>query len=178
MRNFHRLSIIPFCFLVGACASSVEIRDETVGYQYTGEKFSKVELTVSQDATDDLEDLVRFDQDKFRARIERNLEVRGLLDVNSENSVKVEINDVRVRSSVSAIILGILAGTDHVRGDVSLIGSNHRSFHTFYVSATYGLGGIMGFKETRMEWIYDEFAELTLKEILGLTEPFSIPEGY
>lgn len=154
----------------------MDLRDDATSYHYNGEKYSKVELTVSKDAADDLEDIIRFDPEQLRSQIERNLEVRGLLDVNSANIVRIEINDVRVRSSISAVLFGIMAGTDNVGGDVSLIGGNSLPLHTFHVSATYGFGGLMGFKETRMGWIYDEFAELTLKEILGLREEPSTSE--
>ena len=160
-------AILIFTLAIVGCASSVERVNDSDAYHYDGQKFKGVELTVRKDATDDLDDIVRFDQDALQNMIEQNLEVKGLVDANSHNIVKVEITDIRVRSTFNAFMWGIMAGDDHIEGDISLLGENAAPFHTFQVAASYALGGMMGFKETRMGWLYEEFSKLTLQEILG-----------
>ena len=166
-RKILHMVILIFTLVIVGCASSVERMNDSEFYHYDGQKFSKVELTIKKDATDDLDDIVRFDQDELQNMIEQNLKVKGLVDANSHNIVKVEITDIRVRSTFNAFMWGIMAGDDHIEGDISLLGENAATFHTFQVSASYALGGMMGFKETRMSWLYEEFSKLTLQEILG-----------
>ena len=167
MRNFILFTFMVLGVGFSACTSSVELRENAPPYAYNGETYAQVELTVNKDATEDLEDIVRFDEEELRKMIERSLKVQGLIDSSSTKNVKIEITDVRVRSTFNAFMWGFMAGNDHIHGDVSLIDENGKPFHTFNVSAAYALGGFMGFKETRMGWLYEEFTELTLKEITG-----------
>jgi hypothetical protein len=141
-----------------------------MGYQYGGEKFSKVDLTVDPSASKDSEDLARFENKKLQETIERNLEASGLMDKASLSMVKIVITDIRLRSSFNAFMWGFMAGDDHIIGDVSLIGDKGEPRHTFKVSASYALGGFAGMNETRMGWLFDEFSKLTLAEIKGGSE--------
>ena len=159
--------IFAVSLLVAGCSSSVERIHDSKSYRYDGQKFNKVELTIRDDATYDLDDIVRFDGNELRGMIERNLEVNRLRDSNSTNIIKVEITDVRVRSTFNAFMWGFMAGDDHIEGDILLLGENAAPFHVFHVSASYALGGMMGFKETRMSWLYEEFSKLIFQEILG-----------
>ena len=166
MKNLTFLIFALLFFVAGCTASAVERINDSKVYRYDGQKFNKVELIIREDATDDLGDIIRFDQDELRNMIEHTLDVKGLKDVNSPNIVKVEINDVRVRSTSDAIMWGFMAGDDHIEGDILLLGENAVPFHAFHVSASYALGGLAGFKEIRMSWLYEEFSKLTLQEIL------------
>ena len=167
MKKISFLLLIGFLLVLPACVSSVDRLENAAPYSYNGEKYQKVVLTIREDATDDLDDIVRFDQDELVRMIEKNMEVKGLIAANSTKILKVEITDVRVRSTFNAFMWGFMAGNDHIEGDISLNGENPPPLHIFHVSASYALGGFMGFKETRMGWLYEEFAELTLQEILG-----------
>lgn len=167
MKNLTFLIFALLFFVAGCTTSAVErINDSTV-YRYDGQKFNKVELIIRKDATDDLGDIIRFDQDELRNMIEHILDVKGLKDVNSPNIIKVEINDVRVRSDSDALKWGFMAGDDHIEGDILLLGENAVPFHAFHVAtSTYDGGGVLGFGEIRMSWLYEEFSKLTLQEIL------------
>ena len=99
--------------------------------------------------------------------IERNLEASGLIDAASLRMVKVVVTDIRVRSTFNAFMWGFMAGDDHIVGDVSIMDVKGEPQHTFKVSASYALGGFAGMNETRMGWLYEEFAKLTLAEIKG-----------
>jgi hypothetical protein len=167
MKRCIVFSLLAFCVFMSACASSVQHRPDAAVYHYGGEKFSKVDLTVDPKATEDPNDLVRFENQKLQQIIERNLEASELVDKASLSMVKVVITDIRVRSTFNAFMWGFMAGNDHIVGDVSLIGEKGEPRHTFKVSASYALGGLAGMNETRMGWLYEEFAKLTLKEIKG-----------
>jgi hypothetical protein len=167
IRHLHKLVAIGLCFALIGCASGVQRIKESPSYSYNGEKYSKVELSINKNATKDPNDIVRFDDKKLRDMIERKLEVCGLLSEKSVNKVKIEITDVRIRSTFNAFMWGFLAGNDHIRGNVALVGENDKPLHTFHVSASYALGGFAGFNETRMGWLFEEFSKLTLDEIAG-----------
>lgn len=169
MKNLTFLIFALLFFVAGCTASAVERINDSKVYRYDGQKFNKVELIIREDATDDLGDIIRFDQDELRNMIEHTLDVKGLKDVNSPNIVKVEINDVRVRSTSDVLVWGFMAGDDHIEGDILLLGENAIPFHAFHVAASsyaYALGRFAGFKEIRMSWLYEEFSKLTLQEIL------------
>lgn len=99
MEKLSRLFVIALCVTLTACASSVKRPDSAADYRYDGSKFCTVELTVSNDATKDPNDRVRFDDKALRDMIQRKLEVCGVVDENSPKKVSVEITDIRVRSS-------------------------------------------------------------------------------
>jgi hypothetical protein len=165
MKKWNLFSLVAMCALLTACASSVQRRPDAVEYRYGGETFSKVELIVDAAATKDPNDLVRFENQKLQSIIERNLGASGLIDPASLSLVKVVVTDIRVRSTFNAFMWGFMAGDDHLVGDVSLIDHKGDPRHTFKVSASYALGGFAGMNETRMGWLYEEFAKLTLAEI-------------
>jgi hypothetical protein len=159
--------ILALCVTLIACASSVKRPEDAAQYHYDGSKFCEVELTVSEDATEDPDDRVRFDEKALKDMIQRKLEVCGVIDENSPKKVSIEITDIRVRSSFNAFMWGFMAGDDHILGDVRLTGADGKALHTFNVSASYALGGFAGMNETRMSWLFEEFSELTVEEILG-----------
>jgi hypothetical protein len=161
------LLLVVGCLFLTACASSVQRRPDSDSYRYGGEKFSKVDLSVDPVATEDPNDLVRFENQKLQSIIERGLQASGLIDPASLSMVKVVITDIRVRSTFNAFMWGFMAGDDHIVGDVSLLGEAGTVRHIFKVSASYALGGLAGMNETRMGWLYEEFAKLTVAEIKG-----------
>lgn len=167
MKNLTFLIFASLFFVAACTTSAVERINDSKVYRYDGQKFNKVELIIRKDATDDLGDIIRFDQDELRNMIEHTLDVKGLKDVNSPNIIKVEITDVRVRSDSGASKWGFMAGDDHIEGDILLLGENAVPFHAFHVAASsYDGGGILSLREIRMRWLYEEFSKLTLQEIL------------
>lgn len=167
MKNLLLVSII-FMGLT-ACASSINRSNETSNYQYNGQKFSGVKVSLNQTAQEKLKDNIKFDATRLESVISRSLQARGLIDDKSENIVNVLVTDIRTRSNFSAVMFGFMAGNDHVAGQVSLVPkTGGQAWLEFQVSASYALGGFGGGQdEARMNWLYEEFAKLTLAEILG-----------
>jgi hypothetical protein len=167
MKKWMVFPALVLCLLMSACASSVQRRQEAAGYHYGGEKFCRVDLSVDPAATQDPNDLVRFENQKLQTTIERTLEASGLMDKDAPGTVKVVITDIRLRSTFNAFMWGFMAGDDHIVGDVSLLDDKGGQRNTFKVSASYALGGFAGMDGTRMGWLFEEFSKLTVAEIKG-----------
>ena len=152
-------------FGLTACASTVDRKVSS--WQYQGQKFASLRVSLNDAAKEKLKDNIKFDAQRFEQNILRTMESRGLIDKSSKNAVDVEVSDIRVRSTFSAVMWGFMAGNDHVSGTVRL---KHPAgvMHTFDVSASYALGGLGGGQdESRMNWLYEEFAKLTVNEIMN-----------
>jgi hypothetical protein len=67
-------------------------------------------------------------------------------------------------------MFGFLAGDDHIEGDVLVRASDGGKLQEFSVSASYAFGGFAGGDETRMNWLYESFAERMTEELSGRTE--------
>ncbi len=167
MKFFCQLLTACLCFALIGCASNVQRPSDLAAYAPSGEKFCKVELSINKEATTDLNDIARFEDDKLRDMIERKLGACGLMDTAAINQVRIEITDIRIRSAFNAFMWGVMAGNDHIHGDVTLLGADGTPLHTFKVSASYALGGLAGMNETRMSWLFEEFSKLTVAEITG-----------
>ncbi len=80
--------------------------------------------------------------------------------------ILVEVKDVRVRSNFSAVMWGFMAGNDHITGDIVIQNNNGSELDRFEVSVSYALGGLAGgMDSSRMGWLYETFAEETVKEL-------------
>ena len=168
MNSLSKLFVVALLLTLISCSSKIQRpQDGTANYAYGGEKYGNVELTVNKDATEDPNDIVRFDDKKLQEMIKKKLDVSGLIDEKEISKIKVEITDIRIRSSFNAFMWGVMAGNDHIRGDVSLLNDDGNTIYKFHVSASYALGGFAGFNETRMSWLFEEFSKLTLEEIKG-----------
>jgi hypothetical protein len=81
------------------------------------------------------------------------------------------VTDIRVRTNFSAVMWGFMAGDDHINGIVVARSPTGDELQRFEVSASYALGGLAGGQdEARMGWLYESFAEETLKELTGTGE--------
>jgi Domain of unknown function (DUF4410) len=169
MRIVKGLAGITLICLLGACASSVQRSDSTSNYVYSGEKFQSVEVVLSEKGKKELADNLKFDPAELQLQIARLMEAKGLIQDPSENRVRVEITDIRIRGTFVAIMIGIFAGADYVNGKVSVLDSSGRPKHEFVSKASWALGGWGGGQDTaRLTWIYEKFAEVTVDEIMGV----------
>lgn len=57
------------------------------------------------------------------------------------HQMDIVITDIRVRSAVAAMMLGVLAGDDHVNGFVRVLDTDGQPFRSFEVEANYAFGG-------------------------------------
>ena len=131
------------------------------------QKVASVQVKLSAAAQAQLADNLKFDTSRFRDTLQRGLTAKNLVTDNSQQDLVVEITDIRVRSTFSAVMWGFMAGNDHVVGTVSVVDKAGKVLQSFEVSASYALGGVMGGDESRMSWLYEKFTEHVLKELSG-----------
>lgn len=136
-----------------------------------GLSYNRVELALTEDARKLQADNPQFSTKELGRYIETRLDANNLLRSDAPYRINITIEDFRVRSAVSAVLLGILAGTDSMSGRVQIVDAAGRQLHAFKVNASYGLGGWGGGQDSmRMNWMYEKFAELTLNELTGNTK--------
>lgn len=130
---------------------------------------SSVSVGLSDKAKMKIADGSTFSPDELLARVRRALETNGLLTsaaTGPSQSIEIRITNVRVRGNFSAVMWGFMAGADSIGGDVTLKNASGEPVDTFHVSVSYALGGFAGGQEsTRMEWMYEKFAQETLKAL-------------
>jgi outer membrane murein-binding lipoprotein Lpp len=127
---------------------------------------SAIQVELTEDVKAKMAGVASFDRDMVGKLLRNRLESEGLVADGSAHRVRVLLNDVRVRSALSAIMLGVLAGDDHITGKVQLLDAQGRAKASFDVSASYAFGGIAGGQDgARMGWLYEKFAELSVTEL-------------
>ena len=77
------------------------------------------------------------------------------------------VNDVRVRSSGSAVMFGVFAGDDHLEADVIVLNRMGEEVYKFSANASYALGGFAGGEGTRIGWLYGKFSEIITEELVA-----------
>lgn len=171
------LAVFMALVLLGGCAGTVQRETGSLNgsAQLVGVSYRKVEISLTDSARKLQADNPQFNTQELAGYVQRHMDSYGLLQSNAAYTVNVTIEEFRVRSALSAVMLGVLAGTDSINGRVQVLDGQGRQLHTFRVNATYGLGGWAGGQDgMRMNWMYDKFAELTLNELMGTTAPNAI----
>jgi len=165
MSQFFRVIQLGFiAFLLSSCSSSVE--NLTSGYQYQGEKFKTAMVTVQPELQAKLAD-TGFSTDEMATAITRKLRDSQLLDETAPYSLQIDVDDVRIRSLITAMAFAFFAGDDHIRGNVSILDSSRSPMKTFRVSTSFALGGIFNSEgDVRWDWLYNKFAQQVVAGIL------------
>ena len=166
--------MLALSILLAGCAAGVkraEDAEKRRAYFAGGGKLaSEVTISMSKQAQAQVPDNAGFDQKRLLVAVQRQLRAKGLL-ANAPDAelptIEIVITDIRVRTSFSAIMFGVMAGDDHITGDVIARDKSGRELQRFQVSASYALGGVAGRHETRMGWLYGKFAEQTVNELTG-----------
>jgi hypothetical protein len=127
-----------------------------------------VTIAVSGKAKEQLAENLKFNQDTLLDHVKRAIQAKDLLGSGALPTLEITVTDVRVRSNFSAVMWGPMAGSDHITGDVVIRGHDGQQIDKFSVSASYALGGLAGGQdEARMGWLYEKFAEETIKALTG-----------
>jgi hypothetical protein len=130
----------------------------------------QVSMSLTDEAKKKISDNLKFDQDELLDHVKRAMTAKELLapaPANGLPTIEIRITSVRVRTNFSAVMWGFMAGADSIGGDVIVKGTDGQPTDSFHVSVSYALGGLAGGQDSaRMDWMYEKFAEETLK---GLT---------
>lgn len=177
MKKISELFCIVFIAGLVGCASTVSrntanIKESSVVKEEVVQvvKFSPLKsLTVSLDskAQEKLADNSNFSKDKLYNKINSTLSINQYLQPDNKIAkfrMEVVITNIRVRSGVSAIMLGFLAGADYITGQV-YVKDGEKVIDNFEVDISYAFGGVMGDTDTRMEWMYESFSNKILEEL-------------
>lgn len=157
-------------FLAVGCASGVKRGSEaatSAAERPANNQVASVSVMLTDGAKSKVADNLKFNPDELLNHVKRALDGSSLINTGvSHTSMEIQIKDFRVRSNFSAVMWGFMAGADSVTADVVLKDQAGREFDRFEVSASYALGGLGGGQdETRMSWLYEKFAEETVKEM-------------
>lgn len=168
----HRLLLMLLLLASGltACVSGVQRdpSDPIVPWRYAGQRFSVLAIEMSDAARGRLKDDAEPESQRLAQTIERALRDRGLIDRASDYRVRIELTELRVRSTFWAFMLSFVSGSDRIAGQVTIEALVGRRLDRFTVSAANAFAGwITPPAHTRAQWLYDEFAHLTVESILG-----------
>jgi len=170
--NIKSICVILLALLMVGCASGVK-RGPNAGTAIVTlsntNQIGAVTLSLTEQGKQAAAESTDFDANELLDHVKKALTAKSLLNDASEkplSHLEVQIKDVSVRSTFTAVMFGFLAGSDSVLGDVVLKDAEGKEISRFEVSASYALGGIAGGQDdTRMGWLYEKFAEETINEL-------------
>ncbi len=170
--NKKLLSVVAAGFILGGCASGVTRAPSASAERMSApaySQFASVSISVSAEAKEKVLENLKFNSDELLSHVKRALDSRSLINVSGNNQLprlEVVVKSMRVRSNFSAIMWGFMAGSDSIEGDIVLTDASGKELDRFVVSTSYALGGLAGGQDTtRMSWLYEKFAEETVKEL-------------
>lgn len=169
------LVLFMISFLISGCASNVKRKNlsgPTVPATCITQDrpAGKIVISLTAEAQKDLADNIKFDQDEFKDKVVKMLTARSLLNESVKRSdlpiIEIEVEDIRVRSTLTAAMFGFMAGNDSLTGHVMIKSPSGEMLDEFTISASYALGGAIGGQDSvRLNWLYEEFAEEMADEL-------------
>jgi hypothetical protein len=162
-RMSRYLSIVAIALLLSACAGTA-VRKESADSPATAGalKVSSIQSRVSPGAKEQLPDNIKFDLNVLNSTIERAVSSANLRDSAAANTLDVEVTNVYIRGTFSAVMFGLFAGADNITGNVRILDPNGKALRSFDVTASYAFGGAAGGQDSiRINYLYEKFAELT-----------------
>lgn len=171
MKSMWGLVLAVSVFLAG-CASGVTRAPDAASAQ-SSRPVNPVVSAVAMSFTDEgkaaASENLKFSADELRSHVKRALEASSMFKEKSESvapELEIRIKGVRVRSNFSAVMWGFMAGSDYITADVVLKDAGGKEIDKYEVSVSYALGGLAGGQDSaRMGWLYEKFAEETIKEL-------------
>ncbi len=170
--NMKLVSIVILALALAGCSAGVKRPQVSeVGRPCLSERdqVSSVSVSLTEEAKKKALDNLKFNPDELLSHVKRGLEANNLLNPSGDLSrphLEVLVKDMRVRSNFSAVMWGFMAGADSITADIVLEDEAGKELDRFEVSASYALGGLAGGQDSaRMSWLYEKFAEETVKEL-------------
>lgn len=171
MKTIWGLMLAVSVLLTG-CASGISRAPDPAAAQSV-RPVNPVVAAVSLSFTDEgkvaASENLKFSADELRSHVKRALEASSLLNGKPDTAapeLEIRVKGVRVRSNFSAVMWGFMAGSDYITADVVLKDVGGKEIDKYEVSVSYALGGLAGGQDSaRMGWLYEKFAEETVKEL-------------
>jgi hypothetical protein len=164
------LAIIGFVSIFAGCASGVKQTAGDEAMKLTSSKVTDVQIKLTDEAKKLVTDNANFSVTGLKAAIEDQLKALDLLKPDAAQVMEITLKSFRARSAFSAIAFGFMAGNDNIVGVMTVKDASGKVLKSSEINASYALGGIAGgMTDTRMGWLYGEFAKLAVQELNGST---------
>ena len=144
VRRAAAVTAAGFLILLTGCAGTVKHDTRVQGDLSRLEGVGQVVAKMSPDAAKQQGDNPQFNREELATRLRYRLESRGLAAPAATHQVEIVVTDIRVRGAFAAIMLGFMAGDDHINGHVRVLDPSGRPLRSFEVKASYALGGLAG----------------------------------
>jgi len=170
--RYQILAAFAVAVLLAGCTAGVT-RNSPAAANRAGisasNQVSSVSLSMTDDAKKKQIDNLKFNSDELLGTVRRALDSSKLVNASEDAprpSLEIQVTDMRVRSTFTAVALGFMAGADSINANIILRDKSGAEVDRFAVSASYALGGLAGGQDSsRMSWLYEKFAEVTVKEL-------------
>ena len=160
--------ILGFVAIMAGCASGVKQTAGSEKSELRSAKVTQVQIVLTDEAKKLVADNASFSVTSLKSAIEDQLKALDLLKPDAGQQMEVTLKSFRARSAFSAIAFGFMAGNDNVVGVMSIKDASGKVLKSAEINASYALGGLAGgMTETRMGWLYGEFAKLAIQELTG-----------
>jgi uncharacterized protein YceK len=160
------IAIISFISIFAGCASGTKQTAGSEDMKLTSAKVTQVQISLTDEAKKLVSDNANFSVTGLKAAIEDQLKALDLLKTDAGQVMEVTLKSFRARSAFSAIAFGFMAGNDNIVGVMTIKDAAGKVLKSTEINASYALGGIAGgMTETRMGWLYGEFAKLATQEL-------------
>lgn len=172
MKKLAVLIVISALFL-GGCASGVkraQLEKQQPKFVASEQnKISNVTISLTDEAKKKSVDNLKYNSDELLDHVKRALQANSLIDNQDDHcpDIEIQVTDIRVRSNFSAVMWGFMAGADKISANIIIKKQEGKEIDRFAVSTSYALGGLAGGADSaRMGWLYEKFAEETIKELM------------
>ncbi|MFC1681115.1 hypothetical protein ACFL1S_04900 [Pseudomonadota bacterium] len=157
--------LVVLVLLLAGCAG--QVTQSTEAPKPEVRSLRNVSLEMSPKVVKKIANDVEFDIGVFKSVLMEALNSRQLLASDGDFDLNVVINEVRIRSTGSAVLFGFLAGDDHVTGEAIVLDRKGEAVYTYNANASYALGGFGGSDDTtRINWLYKKFSEIVSDELV------------
>jgi len=126
MNRILKSGVLLILVVLAGCSSSVTRPTESgpvpasaPAMLSSANQVGEVTIAVSGDAKEELAENLKFNQNELLDHVKRAVEVKGLLNSNAAGKLpklEITVTEVRVRSNFSAVMWGLMAGADHIKG--------------------------------------------------------------
>lgn len=165
------MTIVGLAAVIVGCASGVNLKSGEASVTLTNKTVKSVQIILTDDAKKLVADNSTFSVTALKNTIEDQLKALDLLKPNAGQTMDISIKSFRARSAFSAIAFGIMAGNDNIVGEMIIKDATGKVLKSVEINASYALGGIAGgMTDTRMGWLYGEFAKLATQELNGVSK--------
>ena len=134
------LLILLALIFVAGCGGNIKKTNNINSIENT--TLSSIDVIVTGEVKKELGVNSVFNAATLKQEIETKLQKASLKDINSQYQLTISVNDVRYRSSASAVLLGFMAGNDHIYGRAIIKNNAGNIVNEFDVNTSYAFGGV------------------------------------